>query len=112
MQARAAGPRVELERRRLLPDGAVGADGVDDGGCVSQVGPGGNGKPGRRPAEIAQLHAVAACRLGQLGIVGEERVHAGLDVEPGPMHALRMSRQTGGNVPPVGATPTSAVVGP
>lgn len=42
----------------------------------------------RRPPQIAKLDLVPARTLGELGVVGEEGVHARLDVETVPYARL------------------------
>ena len=73
---------VELERHRLLADRAVGADGVHDRRPVGEVRAGGDADVLRRAAQVAQPDPVPAGGLGELRVVGEERVQACLDVHP------------------------------
>ena len=82
-RARAARLEVELDRDGLLADRAVRADGEDDLGVDLEVRAGRDVQPLGRLAEVAQLDAVLARELGQLGVLGDELVQAALDVEPG-----------------------------
>ena len=74
---------VELDRDRLLPDRAVGADGEDDRRVDLEVRAGRDVEALGRLPQVAQLDAVLARERRQLGIVGDELVQPALDVEPG-----------------------------
>jgi len=60
----------------------LGFGGEDDGGSVRQVRARRDGEVGGRASQVAQLDLVPARVLGELGVVGQELVHACLDVEP------------------------------
>ena len=82
-QPAAARLEVELERDRLLPDRAVGADGQDDPRRDLQVLAGRDVQVGRRLAQVAQLDAVLARERDQLLVLADELVQPALEVEPG-----------------------------
>jgi hypothetical protein len=82
-QAAGAGRPVELDRDGLLADRAVGADREHDGGGVGEILAGRHAQVVRRLAQVTDLDAVDARQLGELAVLAEELVHAGLEVEPG-----------------------------
>src|SRR5207249_4505959 len=83
LQAPAAGLEIELVRDGLLPDRAVRADRERDPGRDRQVLARRDAQVFRRLTQVAELGAVLAGKLAQLGVVREKLVQAVLDVEPG-----------------------------
>ena len=75
---------VELERDRLLADRAVRADGEHGLGREPEVLAGRHVEVRRRPAQVAELDAVArSASAASSGSSGDELVQAALDVEAG-----------------------------
>ena len=75
----------ELEGDRHLADRAVCPDGQDDPLAGIVAASDGGLHPVRRPAVVDDLHVPAtAAASGKLGVVAEEGMEPGVDVEPGP----------------------------
>ena len=72
---------VELERDGHLPDRAVGADGQDDLRGHLEVVSRRHVEIVRRLAQVAELDALLACEVDELGVARQELVQPVLDVE-------------------------------
>ena len=75
---------AQLQGDRHLADRAVRADGQDHPLARAVAAPDGRLHPIRRPPVVDDPRPGSGRRSGELGVVAEERVEPGMDVEAGP----------------------------